>query len=252
MEGVPIRRPFGVIRRLLFGATVPFACLPNAAPPPDPEVVTRVDTVVVTESAEPDPELQETVARLQLQIYERDAQITDLQRKLDQAIDELVRSMARQQSLASRAEAASAIAEAEIAITALNGSPGATGAPEHEVAANFLRMSNEQFDAENFGGAVYLATEARSAARRGTSRLASADTSGAPGETLFALPVRLETIARSNVRSGPGLGFPVQFTLDPGITVTGHGFVDSWVRISDAEGRRGWIFHALVTGYENR
>lgn len=230
-------------------AAASFACAagPSPTPGPPPEPVVRVDTVIVTLQAPADSGLREDVARLQLQVYERDAQIADLQAKLDNAINEVVRSMARLQSLASRAEAASAIAEAEIAMQALEGLPGSAKATDLEGATRLLQRSNAEFDGANFGGAVYLATEARNLARRGVARLSSADPSGSLGETLFTIPVQFWTTTRSNVRGGPGLDYGVEFTLDPGASLQGHGFVDSWVRISDDQGRSGWIFHSLVT-----
>ena len=64
---------------------------------------------------------------------------------------------------------------------------------------------------------------------------------------LFALPVPLETARRSNIRSGPGLGFGVLVTLDPGTRLVGHSYTEEWVRITSELGPDGWIFHNLVT-----
>ncbi len=56
-----------------------------------------------------DSVLEQRVARLELRLAERDAQIEDLQARLDEARQEVVRAMAKLQTVASRAEAASAI-----------------------------------------------------------------------------------------------------------------------------------------------
>src|SRR2546422_9689182 len=64
------------------------------------------------------------VARLGLLVAERDAQVEDLQARLDEARQEVVRALAKLQTVASRAEAASAIAEAEIAVQALRAATG--------------------------------------------------------------------------------------------------------------------------------
>src|SRR5213079_2057653 len=60
-----------------------------------------------------DSVLERRVARLELLVAERDAQVEDLQARLDEARQEVVRALAKLQTVASRAEAASAIAEAE-------------------------------------------------------------------------------------------------------------------------------------------
>src|SRR5207249_2115448 len=71
-----------------------------------------------------DSVLERRVARLELLVAERDAQVEDLQARLDEARQEVVRALAKLQTVASRAEAASAIAEAEIAVQALRAATG--------------------------------------------------------------------------------------------------------------------------------
>jgi SH3-like domain-containing protein len=38
----------------------------------------------------------------------------------------------------------------------------------------------------------------------------------------------------------------VVFSLDAGAPVTGYSYSDLWVRVSDATGRTGWVFHSLI------
>ncbi len=204
-----------------------------------------VDTVVVPSAA--DPELEQRLATVQLQLLERAAQVQDVQRQLDAARREVVRAMARLQTLASRAEAASAMAEAEIGVEAVIGAAADEEVPEAAQARRLLELSTTEFAGENYGGALYLASQARSVARAGEFRHASAEHGDRqPSEVLFALPVPLETARRSNVRTGPGLGFRVLFTVDPATPVVGHSYTEEWVRINDDQGRDGWIFHNLV------
>lgn len=206
-----------------------------------------VDTVEVR--AEPDLQLEQRAATLQLLVLERTAHVADLQRQLEGARQEIVRAMARLQTLASRAEAASVMAEAEIALEAVTGAAGNEEVTAAAQARGLLVLSTTEFAKENYGGALYLASQARRMARMGEVRLRSGDEGGRrPGEVLFALPLMLETARRSNVRSGPGVGFDVLFTLDASTPVVGHSHTDRWVRIADGQGRGGWIFHNLVRG----
>ena len=71
--------------------------------------------------------------------------------------------------------------------------------------------------------------------------------SARPGETAFAVPIKLVTTTRGNVRGGPGTGFPIVFAADSGTTLTGFSYADEWIRISDDGGRGGWIFRTLVS-----
>lgn len=184
---------------------------PTVAPAPPEHVVVRVDTVMVRNAA-----LDQRVARLELQLIEKEAELEQLQTRLDDARREVVRAMAKLQTLATRAEAASAMAEAEVAVGALAGSAAERGAPEVVQARSLLAMSTQEFNRTNYGGALYLANQAKMIASGGRSRIAEAGR-GTPraGETLFTVPLRLQAIGRTNVREGPGTDQAVLFT-EPG------------------------------------
>lgn len=226
-------------------------CAQGAPPPPSPAGVvntTRVDTVYVRSESEVDAQLEDQIARLQIQLLERDLVIAELRDQLDGTRQELVRNMAKLQGQASRAEAASGMAEAEIALETLGRTTGGRSLPEFAMAEARLAESTREFSEENFEGALYLATEARTLARGAQRRLGSGTgVALQEGESLFAIPVPLQTVSRSNVRSGPGLGFDVRFTIDGGERVEGRSHTSQWVRVADADGREGWIFHTLVT-----
>ena len=216
------------LRNALYSAfAVSLAACAAGAPPattaPTPETVVVVDTVVVRVGPDRDPEFEQRAATLQLQLLERAAQVEDLQRQLEAARQEIVRAMARLQTLASRAEAASVMAEAEIALRAVEEVAGDEEVPEAAQALSLLVLSTREFADENYGGSLYLASQARRVARAGEVRLTSGEQRDRqPGEVLFALPLPLETARRSNVRAGPGLGFRVLFTLDPATPLVGH------------------------------
>jgi hypothetical protein len=223
------------------------ACAPTPPPDtaPEPEIVVLVDTVFVEASG--DRELTQRAARLQTQLMDRDAQIAALEGRLALATEEAVRTMAKLRTLATRAEAASALAEVEIAIEALRSESGGSNSPTVTRAAELLAQSTAEFEAENYGGSVYLSTDAKMlarAARAGTTEGLTNDL--LPNEEPFRLPIEMETVTRSNVRKGPSLRHGVLFTLDPNTTLVGYSYTDQWVRISSPDGRTGWIFYDLV------
>lgn len=230
------------------------ACTQAAPAPPAPvamvDTVTlvRVDTVRVETAAAVSPEAEDRLARLQIQLFERDVQLQDLQEQLETTRLELVRTMARLQTQASRAEAASGMAEAEIAIGTLRRAPGSASLPELTRADELLGQSSTEFASDNYGGALYLATQVRTLVRAGQARLRGRGEGAlAAGETLFAVPVPLATTGRANVRAGPGTNFAVSFTLDPSTPVTGQSYTSQWIRVVDQQSREGWIFNTLVT-----
>ena len=119
------------------------ACAGRTSPAtPAPERVAVVDTVVVRAAV--DSELEQRVATLQLQLLERTAQVEDVQRQLEAARQEVVRQMARLQTLASRANAASAMAEAEIGVEALTAAEGDQEVPGGRSSAAFLGAQRDR------------------------------------------------------------------------------------------------------------
>jgi hypothetical protein len=227
------------------------ACAPSADPAPPPSAATRTDTVVVSDTVvvERTAETDAQIARLQIQLLERDQRIRGLDEELAASRQEVVRNLAKLQSQASRAEAASGLAEAEIAVERLGRLDGGSDLTEYADAQSRLAEGSAEFTAENFGGALYLATQARTLATSGEQRLrVVGGRTLAAGETLFAIPLALRTVSRSNVRSGPGLDHDIRFTLDPDVELVGQSYTNQWVRIVDPQGREGWIFNSLVAG----
>ena len=210
------------------------------APPPTPTKVVVHDTVTVR-----DPEVDKRATRLELQVLARDAQIEDLQVRLEDTRAEVVRAMAKLQTVASRAQAASAMAEAEVALQTMKA--GASLEPvEAAQVTRLVRQSATEFDKQNYGGALYLANQAKTVASGYRGRLGVSREGTRPGETLFAVPIKLKTTSRGNVREGPGTNFSVTYTADSGTSIMAYSYTDEWIRITDENGRSGWIHQTLV------
>jgi TolA-binding protein len=193
-----------------------------------------------------DQALERRVAELELRLLEKEAQVDELQARLDETRGEVVRTMAKLQTVASRAEAASGMAEAEIALQSMK-SAGAAPAQEVSQVTSLVRQSSAEFNKQNYGGALYLAGQAKAIAGSSRGRTAGGS-SGASrsGETPFAVPLRLKSTGRGNVREGPGTNFDVAFSLDKGTALTAYAYDDEWIRVTDEGGRSGWIIRSLV------
>ena len=239
LKEVPLQRLVLVILIAIAG----YACAPAKPPaePPPPVVKVVHDTVTVSVR---DPDLDKRLASMQLQLFARDAQIEDLQGRLDETRVEVVRAMAKLQTVASRAQAASAMAEAEVALQTMKS--GATQPPEAAQVTRLVRQSAAEFDKQNYGGALYLANQAKTLASSYRGRIAAGNREGRSGETAFAVPIKLQMTSRGNVRGGPGTNFPIAFAADPGTSLTAFSYVDEWIRVTDETGRSGWVFRSLV------
>src|SRR5213075_332806 len=142
------------------------------------------------------------------------AQVEDLQSRLEDTRAEVVRAMAKLQSVASRAQAASAMAEAEVALQSMKSGTSQDPPQEASQVTRLVRQSAAEFDKQNYGGALYLANQAKTVATSYRGRLGVNREDARPGETLFAVPIKLKTTSKGNVREGPGTNFSVTFSAD--------------------------------------
>ena len=216
---------------------------PVSSAPEAPPAETALDVQPAPPSPTRDAADERRIASLELQVLEKSAQIEQLQAQLDEARREVVRSMARLQSTATRAEAASGIAEAELA---------AKSVPDNVAAAaairNLTQLSSAEFEKANYGGALYLANQAKSAALSARGQIEGEQGSLRPYERSLELPLQLETRTGANVRSGPGTGFGVVYTLPARSRVVAYSSAEQWLRVVDDSGRRGWISQSLIRG----
>jgi uncharacterized coiled-coil protein SlyX len=238
-------RPFVLVLAVFLASCSKQPHRSNPPPVRSPRDTTRVRVPAPAR----DTALEQRAARLELRVLEQEAQVGDLQTRLDEARREVVRAMAKLQSLATRAEAASGMAEAEIALQALRSTNGSNSAAPPELAQGnqLLQLATTEFDQQNYAGALYLATEAKNAAAAGQRRAANDDRGATrKGEVPFALPLRIQTSGRANVREGPSANAKVLFTLESGVALVAYSYVDQWVRVSADNDRTGWIHQTLI------
>ena len=106
----------------------------------------------------------EGTARTELRRIDAEAQLVDLRRRYeelsqshDEAVAEVVRAQAKLRGSVSQADAASNIAEAEIALAGLTDGDYM----QAQQARSLLQQAAEAFAQENFGGALYLSNQAK-------------------------------------------------------------------------------------------
>lgn len=193
-------------------------------------------------------ELEKKVAGLQLQLLEKEARLRDSGRRFEAAILEVVRAKAKLRSWGSKAEAASNLAEAEVALKDLKGqSAGGDQYAASSKAEELLRLAAQEFEQENYGGALYLSSQAKTLLQ--DSRGDSVNHENLPllqGEVAFDLPLSLRTRGRSNLRAGPGPEFKILAALEDGVQLVGHAYKGRWIRVRVTDEQVGWIFYRLV------
>jgi uncharacterized protein YgiM (DUF1202 family) len=138
------------------------------------------------------------------------------------------------------------MAEAEIALKALQGRRGGANRQELGKAEELLRMSGEEFERENYGGALFLATQAKSHLRAAEVTPASRSAT-VSDEVPLAPPLRLVVHTDANVRQGPAMTFQVIATVPSGAVVTATARKNRWLRVTDDRGITGWVFDGLLS-----
>jgi len=204
-------------------------------------------------------DLERRAADLEIQLLQKEALNIELQRRavlrqqrLDSAITEVVRTKSKLRTVESKAEAASTIAEAEIAVKSLQSRIDSDEDQNQievlEKAKRLLEQSTAEFKARNFGGALYLAVQSKNQVASADGRLQGRDEGARmAGETVFDHPLRLKVIKNTNLRTGPGLNYKVSNTLKSGTVIVGHAYKENWIRIDTEKGQAGWVHQSLVT-----
>jgi hypothetical protein len=202
-------------------------------------------------------ELEDRAAQQEIRMLQKEALTNELQRRvisqqkqLDDAITEVVRTKAKLRSIESRAEAASTIAETEIALKTMRDRMADTdveGAAALSKADALLKLSAKEFKAQNYGGALYLAVQSKSQVVAGdTTRRDMDEQVSLPGEVRFDQPLPLTLTKNTNLRKGPETTFNILATLKKDSAVVGYSHMGNWIRIETEDGKTGWVYHSLV------
>ncbi|MEM7708842.1 MAG: SH3 domain-containing protein [Pseudomonadota bacterium] len=193
-------------------------------------------------------QLKEELAATELRLIAASAQVQRLKVQVeesriaaDDAIAEVVRTQARLRGNVSRADAASNIAEAEVLLAEFSDN----STPQLEKIREQLSAAAIQFEAGNFGGAMYLSNQAKRGLS-GAKNLVEA-LSPVPNEESFGDLVQLWITKDSNLRQGPGLDHPSITVLEEGTEVQGYSYSGAWVRVRVDEMLEGWVFQPLLS-----
>lgn len=174
-------------------------------------------------SAEEQKKLEERLA-----IFQHDLETTE---------NEVIRTKAKLKGIETKAEASSAIAEAQTLVVRILHekvrSPNLTRAQEK------LELAERQLRGDNYGAAVFFALQAQDLLGRAAQLHSGAR---AEGNGAGALTV---AVASANVRSEPRADAEVVTKLSRGTAVVRLGENGDWLKI-EALGRTGWIAKSLV------
>lgn len=193
-------------------------------------------------------EFDAKLARLQTVLSEKDAQVRTLHRKLDDTIQEAVRTKSKLRSQENKADAVSGLAEAETAMkTFKEFMPGSDKQSEITQANVLMKMGADELKKENYSGTLYVTNQVKAILKdiqdtaQGRDKIAPVD-----GEVLFALPLPLKIAASGKVRERPAADSAVVWSVERGTSPIALSYKGPWIRVKGEGDRLGWMFYNLV------
>lgn len=229
---------------------------PAPEPPPAPVVPPAIVVAPLPACPSCDEQVRE-IARLQQEIATRDAELRELRStQRDQAKSaqettrevtrEVTRAKAKARRLATQADAASYLAEVEVAIAALRRVPG-TPAALPALATSYLAAAAEPFARGDYGMAMERASQAEQIVALGSGSASSLQKSArAPGEKVLQVALPLRAVGEASVRRQPQGKAPPVGVVAKDTSLTAFAWKDGWMRVETEDGVAGWVEQGRV------
>lgn len=237
---------------LLSSALSGCATPPPAEPPPPPLTPVPVPQVAtIREPTCPSCEEQNReVARLRQDLANREGELRDLRsnqrdqvKVLQESTREVTRAKVKLRRLATQADAASYIAEVEVAMESLRGSMRATSPiPLMVLAQDILESTAAPFAQGEFGMAMDRAAQAEQLiALVAHYQGRPGSRPRVPGEVPLQVAIPLKVTIDSNLRRQPLGKSPVVGVLKKDSPLVAHAYKGSWLQVETEDGRSGWV-----------
>jgi hypothetical protein len=245
-----MRSLVGLLAIVVAGCATPPPPVPEPVPAPREEPA-RLPPPAPCTCDEPYRE----IARLKHDLANKEAEIRDLrsqQREQIKVLQESSRQAARAtvklHRLATQADAASYIAEVEVALATLRSSTEAgSGASLFAVAQEILQSAAAPFARGDYGAAMDRAAQAQQLiAMLASNRVRSMQPARA-SELPFQVPIPLRVKIDSNLRRQPRGNAKVLGVLKESTPLTAHAYKGNWLRVEASDGRSGWVHQSLFT-----
>jgi hypothetical protein len=240
----------------LSGCVTPPTPPPPSPPPAEPPVVAPPAPVGVARPSCPScDEQNREVARLRQELANRDAELRELRssqrdqvKVLQESTREATRAKVKLRRLATQADAASYIAEVEVALDSARAAAGEDAkSPLLGIAQGMMESTAAAFALGDYGAAMERAAQAEQLV---TAAADERERSAAPprgaGELPFQAAVTLRAIDDSKMRRQPRSKAPVVVVVRKDTELVAVAYKGSWLRVVTPDGRSGWIAQRQV------
>ena len=165
-------------------------------------------------------------------------EVESLKAELDRVERQFVSLEQRLQSTETKASAVSAIAEAQLLLERIDvkNTEELDSLSAAQVRAK-IKAADELMQNQNYAASVYYANRAIRLLVQAERRHELAPAMGT---------ARVVSVARANVREGPGAEYEILTTLDLGTVVVQTQERDDWYRVKAKSGVAGWVHSSVV------
>ncbi len=221
-----------------------------ATPPPEPSLATLPPAPLPAPVAACPACLDQglEIARLRQELAAREAQILDLRasqrdqaKVIQESTREATRAKARARRLGTQADAASYLAEVEVALGALKASLGTARPPLLPLAESLVEGASAPFAQGDYAEAMNRAAQAEQVIAI-VADLRAAPTGRAPApEVLLQLAIPLRLASDARLRREPRPASNTVAMVAKGTPIVASAYRGSWMRVATEDGRIGWV-----------
>ena len=218
---------------------------PAREPPPPPVVCPTCD-----EQHREIARLRHDLASKDVEIRELRAQYRDQVKALQESSRQAARAAVKLHRLATQTDAASYLAEVEVALQTLRSSPDAGSRSSlFAVAEGMLQSAAAAFERGDYGAAMDRTAQAQQLITMlADHRLRPTSKAQVSAEVPFQVPIPLRVKIDSNLRRQPRGNARVQGVLKSSTALLAYAYKGNWLRVEADDGRSGWLYQALFAG----
>jgi hypothetical protein len=225
---------------------------PPAPPAPEPPPIPVAPPPMACPTCD---DQNREVARLKAELARRDAEVRDLRSQqgeqakvMQEAARQAVRAKVKLRRLASQANAASYIAEVEVALETLRASPDAQAKrAQLAMPQSLLERASAAYAQGDYASAMDRAAQAEEliamlAAPPSRTAAAARSRAEVPFESAIPMRVRIDC----NLRRQPAAKAPIIGIVVAASPVRALAWKGNWLRVETADRRSGWVHQSLV------
>jgi hypothetical protein len=234
----------------LVSAALQGCVAPSPAPPPPAPLPVPIEATVRGPACPTCEEQTREIAHLRQDLANREAELRGLRsnqrdqvKVLQESTREITRAKVKLRRLATQADAASYIAEAEVTMETLRSSLGAKStSPLMALAQDILASTAAPFGQGDYGAAMDRAAQSEQLfALVAHYEVRPGSRDRVPGEVPFQVAIPLKVNVDSKLRRQPLERAPVVGALKKDVLLVAHAYKRPWMHVETEDGRTGWV-----------